>query len=780
MATTTADKRSAPTTPRRPLWQVPLFVLGLAAFAAAWFCRPLFPADRYRGMVRDLSSARAALAKPDGNVEYALKLATRALEVSKSFPDSTPEAAFLAGSLTMRVAEKTGPRGEQWFKARSLLEQASESGAGLQDEQDRHQLKFRLAKVGTRTRMEPGKIADYLEESAAHADNRPDAYSMLTRAYLALTPPDLERALKANHRLRELQEITATDLAAAQLQGGEILLRLGRPGEARKSLEKIDDRAPADTLLRARLLRARTHQEEKEWEQAASQYAKALADGRQVPDAALARYYLGMCYRRMDNKPEAGRAWQQCLSTAKGPEAVAAAVALADLHLVEPALEPALGAIEQAMARCKPGEKWNNPFVQEVQLTDLLARARTAFQQAERPDLMYKLTAHQVKYLDPAKALLARAEAAANWGKQLAAKGPESAAQAKTLLEEAGTAYEQAADLPGLKPDEQAEYLYQSAMSYLAGQDRTKGASALFRMATLEGKPERMGEACYRLAEHYRETGEKKKAEEKYQDCMKYSTRFEYLARFRLAMAYLENGDLDNAQAALVYNLKMLRWEDEPDATAESLFAVSNLLYQKREYIRVVHYLEDLLGRAKDSPKYRDSPDLTRSRFQLADAYRQIAARELMGLIADSPISKEAKEHRESQQRLYLQRAAEEFIALNAFLETPAGEPHLTKEQRVQVPFNAAKCLFNLGKYKEALEVYDKLAQKHANKVEGLDALGGAVQCHAAMLQEDEIRQRLLQIEQGIEQVEKADPKVGEVWRDWVKRAREPLKPIKE
>lgn len=774
MAASRGEINAAPLVPR-PLWQAPLFVVGVVAVVAAWFGRPFFPDGAYRTTTRDLVNARAALSRTDGNPEYALKLATRALEKSNSLPEYAPEAAFLAGSAIIRLAERPGSNSEMWLKARTLLEQASE--AGLRDEEDQHQLMFRLAKAGNRSGMDLRKLADLLEASAAHADNRSEAYTLLTRTYMAMTPPELERALKSNLRLRELQEINENDLAAAKLLGGEILLKLGRPGEARKSLDKIDDRAPVELVQRARLLRARTYQEEKEWGEAAIQYEKALADGRPVPDAPLIRYYLGLCYRGlgMDRRHEAARAWQQCINSGKGPEVVAAAVALADLHLYEPALEPALEAIGQAVGLIKPGTKWNNPYIEESRFIELLDRARKAFHQADRHDLAYKLTAHQTKFLAPSRALLLRAESAAKSGKMLASQGPDGAVSSRELLIEAAIAYEEASGLPGLKPEEQAEFLYQSAINYLGAQDKTKGASALFRMVGLEGKPERMGEANYRLAEHYRETGDRKKAAEKYQDCMKYDTRFEYLARFRLAMADLENGDLDNAQAALVYNLKMLRWDEEPDAMAESLFALSNLLYQKREYTRVVRYLEELLGRAKDSPKYKDSSELTRSRFQLADAYRQIASRELLALFADGPISEQAREHRESQKKLYEQRAAEEFLALDTFLETPAGKNHLSKEQRIQVPFHAAKCLFNMGKYKESLEVYDRMAKKYANKVEGLDALGGAVQCHAAMLQEDDIRQRLIQIEQTIPHVPE---KVGELWKDWVKRAREPLKPI--
>jgi tetratricopeptide (TPR) repeat protein len=135
------------------------------------------------------------------------------------------------------------------------------------------------------------------------------------------------------------------------------------------------------------------------------------------------------------------------------------------------------------------------------------------------------------------------------------------------------------------------------------------------------------------------------------------------------------------------------------------------------------------------------------------------------------------RKHRESEQKLYLQKATSEFAGLDKFLQSEKGREHLTPEQRAQVPTILAKCLFNLGKYAEALEIYDRLALQYENKVEALEALGGAVQCHAALFQEDKVRQRLLQIERTIPHVPKD---IGDAWKEWVKAAKEPLKPIKE
>ena len=42
------------------------------------------------------------------------------------------------------------------------------------------------------------------------------------------------------------------------------------------------------------------------------------------------------------------------------------------------------------------------------------------------------------------------------------------------------------------------------------------------------------------------------------------------------------------------------------------------------------------------------------------------------------------------------------------------------------MPFLAADCRFNLGRYDEALQLYDCLAKRFVGRTEGLNALGGA------------------------------------------------------
>ena len=68
-------------------------------------------------------------------------------------------------------------------------------------------------------------------------------------------------------------------------------------------------------------------------------------------------------------------------------------------------------------------------------------------------------------------------------------------------------------------------------------------------------------------------------------------------------------------------------------------------------------------------------------------------------------------------------------------------------ERRLQVAFIAAKCLLYAGKADKALPIYEKLVKRHAGKYEELEALGGAVSCHAKLEEVGKVKQKLLQID---------------------------------
>jgi tetratricopeptide (TPR) repeat protein len=169
------------------------------------------------------------------------------------------------------------------------------------------------------------------------------------------------------------------------------------------------------------------------------------------------------------------------------------------------------------------------------------------------------------------------------------------------------------------------------------------------------------------------------------------------------------------------------------------------------------------VGAPAPLPRSTDSRDAD-ALYREADAYAETASR-LYRQLQSEPQNLTLEERAELQrkQREALLQAAERYERL----------ARLARKQRATRPsFLAAKCRFNLGQYDKALAIYERLIEQHEGKEEGLDALGGAVSCHAAMGQVSKVRQRLLQIEKALPGVPK---EVREPWQAWVKEAAKAL-----
>jgi tetratricopeptide (TPR) repeat protein len=760
----------------RPLWQAPVFVLGVAALVGMGVARPFAPETPVELMNRQLRQARHILERSDGDLEQARDLARDALEAAGQFDERIGEAALLLGTAHMRLAEKAdSSRGEEdWRQARQYLEQADKAGVS---DADQPHLLYRLGKVGFFTGDPLQLVIDRLEEATPRGDNRAEGYGLLTRAYLKLQPPNLSKALENNKKLRDLADASEDEINEAKLLGGELLLRLGKPEAARKDLKLIPRSAKPDILMRARLLCARSHQDEKQWGDAAQLYHEALAEQQRVPIPDLARVYydLGLCYRQLEQPQEAAKAWQECMRLGKGEESPAAALVLADLHLLQSAdYDRALDDLTAAVARVSSPGNWNNPLIDKTRALGAFERAYQAFRKEGRYDLAMRLLEPYSRLATPLQVLVPRGTVAVEWAKVRKSIDPGSplyTEEKKAALElyvKAGEAFAEASTQPGMKPAVQGHYLWSSATAYLAAGEPVKAAEKWEQFVKLDVDPEKLGEAWYRLGEINQTGKDLDEADKCYRRCMDGATHFAPRARYRLAMMELEKGNVDQALAHLVNNVHSLRFASDTEVLAQSQFALGNLLYQRKDYRGAYRPLEAALEKLKDDPRSRNLPDATRARFQLADCYRQIASLENQGFLLGEKMSDEKKEHLQKEHKRWLLQAAEEFARLNDDLDTPPARDHLSQDQRGQVPFITAKCWFNLGHYEKALEIYERLIERFPETVEGLDALGGAVSCHAALGQLEKVRWRLLQIKRLLP---KMPDDIRPAWEKWWKEA---------
>jgi tetratricopeptide (TPR) repeat protein len=754
----------------RPLWQVPVFLAGVTTLVVVLVTRA--PAESGpRQIERDLTHARQNLNRSDGDPKAAAEAAGKAVELIGPDGDRAGEAYFLLGTAEMRLGDRASGDAARphWAEARKNLEEAERLGVPAPDQ---GHLRWRLAKVGFLTGDEPGRVAQRLATAAEESEDRAEAYNMLSEAYLRLTPPDYQKALEANTKLREQPVLRDELLAKVKLRSGELKLKLGRADEARKDLEMIGPSAPPEVIGKARLLRARSYQEEGKWAEAAAQWQDALKDSREpLADRAEALYLLGVCHRKLDQPEEAVTAWQECVRVGgTAAPAGAAAVQLAEVRLERKEYAEALDLLAGAVARVHKPEEWNNALADVARVTEVFEKAAKTFREAGQFELAMKLAGHYEPLAAPGRAAILRAEVSNEWANKRVEKAngapvsPEDQQSVRDQLRKAGADFiAAAATLPEAA---RAELLWKAAANYVNGQDHTQAIATLDRFLKIEKRPEHLGEGWYLLGESYRLSKDPAKAEEAYLACLNYLTPFAYDARYQLAMLNWEAGRADKAVEILEQNLTQLRYDpDAPRAREKSLYALGNFSYQRHQYRAVVQRLEEAL-------QLKSSTDQTRARYQLADSYRQLATEAKRDeMLGDSPNAEYKKHLRENYQH-FLQKAAEEYQELMEVMDKPESSGVLTPVERAVIPFTAADCLYNLGQYAEALALYERLIEAKAGERTVLTALGYAARCHAAMGHQEKFRQRLDDIHKALAGM---DESVRQQWDEWLSVVSRPV-----
>jgi hypothetical protein len=166
-----------------------------------------------------------------------------------------------------------------------------------------------------------------------------------------------------------------------------------------------------------------------------------------------------------------------------------------------------------------------------------------------------------------------------------------------------------------------------------------------------------------------------------------------------------------------------------------------------------------------------DDPTATRAQFQLAESLRMRSRLALANALAATTDKDREQAYREGRESLV--RAVEEYEKLTQLLPTPdrpgperLSARHLTPDERLQVPFTLAACRFDLGQYEKALKLYDALAEKHKGTVASLEAMGGAVRCHAALGQREAVASQLKELRGLLPGL--PDEVVRKQWEAWI------------
>jgi TolA-binding protein len=564
-------------------------------------------------------------------------------------------------------------------------------------------------------------------------------HKMLAEAYTMLPKPEYELALRHLEAVLDDKELTPEQHVAALLLNAKILARMSRYGDAAQALATVPPAAqhdPAVLIMRGQVLLdgvaaaldRRPLQADgtlpadlaTQVDAAIGLLREAQAVGMQASDVTRrALYLMGRAAALRGDETEAlklfTRLHQQYGDT---PEGLAAKLAEADILRHDGDDRSALLWYRQVLQSDVDPQTYHNEVLPIEQLRSRILQAVGDFVNQSQFANAIKLLDDFLPLFSRAQELELRGKTLREWGeRELARATDESRASKESRrsglhrLREAGVALEGLAELRYATANYPND-LWNSADSYYLGHSYTNAARLLD--VYLKNEPEqRNAEALLRLGQVSLALGRIDECIAALQECIELYDRDNatYQARIDCAKAFWNRGDAAEAERLLRFNLTASMLEPKSPEWKDSLFALGLLLFDQARYDAAIGTLEEAVER------YPDDHQTLQARYVTGEAYRRWAADPLQRLESARTASERDKNEQLVRERLTL--------ALQQFKQVQSSITLKVQNVQEDSPYAAMRrncymlegaCLFDLGRYQEAIEAYQNVSSLYPNE----------------------------------------------------------------
>jgi tetratricopeptide (TPR) repeat protein len=590
---------------------------------------------------------------------------------------------------------------------------------------------------------------------------RTELHRYLAGAYLAESPPKFREAQAHNAQYLADKRLSSAERQAGLLERGRIELGLNNFNACSKTLAQIPADSPSRSealLLQGQLLsgqaRGLTADDAGEARQAAFRKAIETFNEAQRRDAtpatiAAAKYLIGRCENELGNDKAAlkefDRALERYLETDAG---IAAGFEAAQLLCRQKRYAAALERYRTVFRGLDATRPLSNVWVAPDALRADTLESYHELVRAKQFDLAIELAGLLKPLFNEERGLQLQADASRQWGQELltqvaaapAAQAAELEHSAREKLREAGRSYLKLARLRAAArefPDD----LYSAAECFRSGHEY-EAAIAAFREYLVVESRRRRPRALIGLGESLLAHNEPAEALASLEECIESHTRdaavFE--ARLLASQARLEKGEVQAAEKLLLDNLDGEALTPASQEWRDSLFALGRLLYQAGRFRDAIQRLEEAVAR------YPKLPAATEARYLIAEAYRRHAQEIREQGLNEATAEGRLARNREATQLLEtslkdfdLERdqllARQEYGALSALDEAILRNCF----------FARGAVLFELGRYREAIEAYSGATNRYHRHPEVLQAYVQIAACYRRLGQPVEARSTLEQ-----------------------------------
>lgn len=304
------------------------------------------------------------------------------------------------------------------------------------------------------------------------------------------------------------------------------------------------------------------------------------------------------------------------------------------------------------------------------------------------------------------------------WGERLVRQSGDQGKNTRELrragllrLREAGVAYENLATLRFATANYPTD-LWNSADCFYLGHNYTHAARLL--NVYLEAEPEKLNaQALLRLGQVNLALGKIQECVDAFEECIELYERDNatYQARIECAKAYWRSGDAKEAERLLRVNLSGSLLEPKSPEWRDSLFALGLLQFEQNRYDDAIGTLEEAVAR------YPEDRQALEARYVIGEAYRRWAD-EPRGKLESARTASE-RDKLEALVRERLSEALEQFKLVQSSITLKIEDvqddgPYAAMRRNCYMLEGA--CLFDLGRYQEAIEAYQNVSSLYPNE----------------------------------------------------------------
>jgi tetratricopeptide (TPR) repeat protein len=582
-------------------------------------------------------------------------------------------------------------------------------------------------------------LKDLAANPATKDSVRFQSQQLLAETCLRMPHPKLDEALKYNDAVIANPKTTHEEKAAALIRRAECLSRLERFDEARQCVQQM----PADpsSAAAAALILGQISLDQVDsalQKVAASDRQQAAAEMAGQIDAALASlkqanaldeqkartaqqssYQLG---RGLSLKGDCEGALKQFGRVRQlygdSYEGLAASLGEANVLRQKGDIEGSLLAYRRVLEAFTSIPVYRSHVLPVEKIREQLMDAHNDFLAHEHFSDALTLLERFTPLFNHTEQLELRGDALEKWGNQLLNQAADEAAASSNArssglehLRAAGVAFEQLAELRFSTKFYTGD-LWRSAEDFSQGQNFSHTVQILRKY--LQYEPElRNAQALLRLGQAQLALAQIPQSIAALEECIEFhpldSSTFQ--ARIDCAKAYWYQGNIDRAEELLRENIAGSSLKPTSPEWKDSLFELGMLLHEREKFEEAIGVLEEAVER------YPQDPHCRAAQYVIGECYRRWA---------EEPLAEAYRTHATSEHDKSLQLATQRLnAALHQFEEVQRSitlkthdihsDPLAGTMLRNCYMFEGA-VLFDLGRYKEAIEAYSNVSSLYPNE----------------------------------------------------------------